>query len=251
MFPGVTEALGAILKRVADFFDLFDLSFFVGGGLSLGALAYVARSYDLPFPGVPDSSVDLLVVLLLVYVLGLTSFALGRALRRPVVRWLPAWMVGEDYAAPFTERLDCAVRDHRLELDPIVAPYLEAGKVRKRCYQRMWTEVRERPQLKESYRLLMRFWVLAATYDSVGFGALLWAIAIALGIVAPAPILPVVAAPYVILTFLLFTLACLNEASRFSKSQVEELVATIAHLALTRAEAKEAAETLAQEPAVV
>jgi len=24
MFPGVTEALGAILKRVADFFDLFD-----------------------------------------------------------------------------------------------------------------------------------------------------------------------------------------------------------------------------------
>jgi len=191
------------------------------------------------------------VVVLLVYVPGLGAFALDRVLRRPIVRMLPTWVMGEDYSASFEERLDCAIRDHRLEDDVIVAPYLDNGKVRKRVYQRMWTEVRERPQVKESYRLLMRFWVLAATYDSVAFASLLWAAAVGLGIAAPDPIVPAAAAPYVAIVFLLFSLACLNEASRYSKSQVEELVATVAHLALARQEAKEAAEVLAEEAVVV
>ncbi len=240
MITGATEALAAILKRIADFFELLDLSFFVGGGLSAGALAIAAKSFGVPFPGTPGSLVDLVVAVLLVYVLGLGAFAVGRTLRRPVVKRFPAWMQGEDYTAPFAERLDCAVRDHRLEEDPIVAPYLDDGKVRRRVYQRLWAEVRERPELKESYRLLQRYWVLAATYDSVAFASLLWAVAVGASTAAPSPAVPAAAVPYVVVLFLLFALASLNEASRYSKSQVEELVATVAHLARVRVEQKEA-----------
>ena len=69
-------------RALAAFFDIFDLSFFVSGAVSVGALwlGYKLRGGQL-LSTVPDGYL-LTGILLGCYVLGLLCFALGRALRQ-------------------------------------------------------------------------------------------------------------------------------------------------------------------------
>ncbi len=255
MLQGVADALGALLKRIADFFDLFDLSFFVAGGAALGALLYVAVAADVEFQG-EVTALTALGGALAVYCLGLGCFAAGRVLRRPIVRRLPNGHGGEDYTERFEARLYEAVRDHGLLEDEIVGPYVAQGRAPKRLYTRLWAELRGRAELAESYELLRRFWVLAATCDGVAFASMIWAGA--LTTVAFTPELDGILPPAISYGlsggFVLFAVACWHEASRFGKSQLEESVATVAFLAQLRAEAKEASappDALAEPAEVV
>lgn len=247
MLQGVADALGALLKRIADFFDLFDLSFFVAGGAALGALLYLAAAAEVQFPADVDA-LGALAGALAVYCLGLGCFAAGRVLRRPIVRWLPRGGGGEDYTERFEARMYEAVRDHGLLKDPIVGPYVAEGKAPRRLYGRLWAEIRGRSELSESYELLRRFWVLAATYDGVAFASLLWAAALTAVAASPdlASSIPEPIAYGLAGAVLLFAVACWHEASRFGKSQLEEVVATIAVLARLRVEERERLQGVGQ-----
>src|SRR5258706_3852183 len=74
------EALKAIFAKVGDFFDIFDLSFFVSGAVCLAALVAwnaVGGFFEI---GLADGY-QLIAVALGCYVLGLICFAGGRAPR--------------------------------------------------------------------------------------------------------------------------------------------------------------------------
>lgn len=286
MLQAIGTALSPILKRIADFFDLFDLSFFVSGGISLLALAYVVAmaqpglrrdaavaaagaaaedaselgdvldvsARDLIEDGLQaagdvasglrlpeDPGVGWAVAcLLLAYVLGLGCFAAGRVLRHPLEMLMPRTEGAARSKRDFGRVLCEAVRDHGLDTDDIVGTYVHGNVANRRLYARMWTEIRERPDLRDSFAFIQHSWVLAATYDGVAAASLLWAAAIGLGwhpqmrSPIPASLIPVA-----ITGLLLFAVLASYEARRHGEHQLESLLATMAHLRQTRAEAKE------------
>ena len=236
MLAPLGEALKIILKKVSDFFDLLDLSFFVAGGASLTALLSLGHMLELsPLPEDPGLGA-LLGFVLLAYIMGLCCFALGRALRGPISVLVPGPREAPNWRDLLIRE---AVVAHGLQDDPIVGPYLAQPNCGDRLYTRMWVELRERPDLQESYNFVRRFWILAATYDGVSFAAILWAAVVALGLHEDlhSPVSNFIAAG-VSIALLCVALACVKEARKYGQWQLEEVVASMAHLAASRAEAK-------------
>jgi hypothetical protein len=258
MLQALAEAIKPILQRIADFFDLFDLSFFVSGGISLMAVVYLARGSGLEIPGEPGAAWAL-ATLVLAYFLGLICFAVGRSFRR-LLGWLRDLARGGP-GLPFSRQLYDMVQDHGLGDDDIVGTYVREQEARPRLYARMWAEIRQRPELKESFDFINHSWVLAATYDGVAAAALVWAGALLLGLevaavepaLAAAPgVLPNLLDPSATTTYLLgeplvtpivlaliaFSVVASWEARRHGEHQAEALMATMAHLQQQRTESR-------------
>jgi hypothetical protein len=207
------EAWKTILARVGDFFDIFDLSFFVSGAVCLAALAagnWIGGFFEI---GLSDGYM-VLGVAVACYVLGLVCFAGGRALRPRTPRFLV------DFQA--------ALARHGLAAR--YARYLDDPRDLDRLYNRMWAEARQSPSLTASFALLKRYWVMAATYDGLALAFFVWWLVLSywwagLGRVPPPHVGVRVA---VTLALTLAVLGSRREAARLVRNQMEELVATIA-----------------------
>jgi hypothetical protein len=239
MFQAFGEALKPLLRRLGEFFDLFDLSFFVSGGISLLAGLYLLHTAGVE---VDADGVGLAVaMLLLAYVLGLGCFTFGRSLRTPLGWLMPKTGGQVDSSVPFGRKLRDAAIEHGLDDDPIVGPYLEADGAKTRLYPRIWAETRDRAGLRASFDFANHSWVLAATYDGVAAASLLWAFALLTGYLPgmeadlPASLIPLLAAGLVG-----FSVLCSYEARRHGEHQMESLMATMAHLRQARTEAEHA-----------
>ena len=256
MLQALAQAIKPILQRIADFFDLFDLSFFVSGGISLMAVIYLARGSGLEMPGEPGVAWAL-ACLVMAYFLGLICFAVGRTLRRLLgrIRDFARGTRGQNFDDLLYEMLT----DHGLADDDIVGTYVKDKKARPRLYSRMWAEIRERPDLKESFDFINHSWILAATYDGVAAAALVWSGALVLGVDLAATDPALAAEPGVLpnlletttnpayllgeplvtpvaLALLVFAVIASWEARLHREHQVEALVATMAHLKQSKVE---------------
>lgn len=232
------KALQTLLARIGAFFDIFDLSFFVSGAVSVGALwlGYKLRGGQL-LSTVPDGYL-LTGILLGCYVLGLLCFALGRALRQAVVRLFR----GAGSSQRLREALAAAVKAHDLGTAPLspkvaktIGQYLQSrdGKGREAgtqwLYTLLWTKLRQTPHLAPSLMLLNRYWVMTATNDGLGAAALLWSGMLLCywrgwGLPMAGSVLAGVGAVVGVLLALLF----LREAQRYVLVQIDELCATVA-----------------------
>jgi hypothetical protein len=237
-----SDAARPLTQKLADFLDLFDLSFLVSGGACGLALArLLGEGGPWPLRGAASTSksgldgADLprfLAGVLLAYVLGLVAFALGRVLRRGILARLPLLGSAIHGGSVSPARLDSALSAHGLSADPLVAAYRRGGTLDPRLYGRLWAELRQKKELAPSYELARRYWVLAATFDGVAIALLLWAAA-ALG---PAPLALAGAgaaaaspAPWLAASLLVVSsLACFHEAGRFHQHQLEEAVTALA-----------------------
>lgn len=260
MLEALANAIKPILQRIADFFDLFDLSFFVSGGISLMAVLYLARGSGVQMPGEAGAGWAL-ACLVLAYFLGLICFAVGRSLRR-LLGWVRDLVLEmrDKRKEPFGKRLYEMVDHHGLLEDEIVGTYVtrdgDLPVARTRLYSRMWAEIRERPKLKESFEFINHSWILAATYDGVAAAALVWAGALVLGkdlvgseagasttlpdgLFDPQAAVTMLQEPLVtpiVITLAIFAVIASFEARRHGEHQVEALIATMAHLKQSRAE---------------
>lgn len=263
MLEALATAIRPILQRIADFFDLFDLSFFVSGGISLMAVLYLARGSGVEMPGQPGVGWAL-ACLVLAYFLGLICFAVGRSLRR-FLGWVRGVVrdLRNTPTTPFAQRLYEMVSDHGLVEDDIVGTYVSrdgpAPAAKGRLYSRMWAEIRERPDLKESFDFIQHSWILAATYDGVAAAALMWAGALLLGkelaasvaiaatgtttlpdgLLDPQAAVTMLQEPLVtpiVVALAVFAVIASFEARRHGEHQAEALIATMAHLKQSRAE---------------
>jgi hypothetical protein len=219
------EALRLIFEKIGAFFDILDLSFFVSGGVALAALWMWSEfaGFGLQYL---DGWLQVLVVLLGSYVAGLVCFAGGRWLRVAILEW------GKDDLAAAKE-LEDLLHAHDLVKDPAVANYIatkETHRGIKRLHVRMWAAMRKSKELANSLAFINRYWVMAATYDGLGFALMLWSSVVLLSLVSMGPIEGLSGAIGIpALVFLLFAaFGSFREARRLVDYQVEELVAAIA-----------------------
>ena len=112
----VATGLRSIFERVGEFFHIFDLSFFVSGAMTFGAIAflYLQMGYPRYFPFPPWVGVVALIVAC--YVCGLITFAVGREVS------------GRSFRRRTLERtLPIALKIHDLS-DDAIAPYISGGR---------------------------------------------------------------------------------------------------------------------------
>ena len=220
----VVDGLKSILQRVADFFDLFDLSFIISGATALGALGFWAWRAKLPRPPISQGWLYAFAVIIASYVLGLLCFSLGRWLRLSW-RWRRLDAGAEDRFLPI-------LKGHGLDSASPFSDYIARTDFNgeSRLYVRLWAELRDRPDLTASFSLLRRYWVMAATLDGLVVSLLIWIavlFACMLGWDGVQPLDAQVGAVSVAM-LLIAMLACQHEAGRYVQYQMEELVAAIA-----------------------
>jgi len=219
----IADALKSVLTRIGNFFDLFDLSFFVSGSVALGSLVFGAHLYGKQLPFRYEGWLRVLTIIMACYVLGLLCFAVGRSIRipkKPATRY-------KKFEASFSKVLEA----HGLsDEEPFKTQLARANHGNRRLYIRLWAEIRQRENLTPSLLVLNRYWVMAATYDGMVTALILWAVVVFiwwLGIGITPSLSFKIALP-VIIALLFLAFICSREASRFVRNQVEELVATIA-----------------------
>lgn len=228
----VALSLRALLSRLGGFFDLLDLSFFVAGSITLGALGFSYRLLDgKSLMGVPES---LLIPggLVLSYMIGLFCFSVGRTLRRVVMYLLTRRSHAQRFAAELGELVAMhqlkVVPNPELKPPPIPAHYFDARHAGA-LYTLFWTRVRQSGHLAPSLSLLNRYWVLAATCDGLAIAAMVWAAVFFAwwrGVGMPQP-----GGGWTLglgISALCFVPMCLRESQRYTRVQMDELVATVA-----------------------
>lgn len=219
----IAEGLKSIFQRVADFFDILDLSFLVSGATAAAAIAFWGWRCHMPLPSLPSGWISTIAVLVLCYVSGLVCFAVGR--------WLRVGRRRTNAEHSHYQRLVSVLEGHGLTDQAPFREYLERTESRGdwRLYVRMWAELRIAPTLAPSFSLLRRYWVMAATYDGISVALFVWAAVLVLcsfGMGGCVPIDKWLAIPGAG-TLVISSFACSHEAGRYVEYQVEELVASI------------------------
>lgn len=233
----LAEILSTLFRKISDFFDILDLSFFVSGLFGLAPLAYwlVRENHVARFQQEMGPFLFGIGLIVGTYVAGLICFAGGRAARR-LLRWL-GQKLGRGHSGGFSEYIERALRSHGLHEDPGIADYVarrgEHSDSMTYLYVRMWAKLRETPVLASSFVLVKRYWIMSAIYDGLGCALLLWLGAGITWKVRGASSLPLgdwswVELIPVLLGLVVVVLTCFKESARLSYAQVDELVATLA-----------------------
>jgi hypothetical protein len=216
-----TDALKTLLARIGDIFGVFDFSFFVAGAVCFGAVTFglhvFGGSAGLTGPSKTEwSAAHICAAIVMCYVLGIVCFAAG-TLRRCFHR-------------PY-DGLPSHLRDFGLEdrYDSFLSP--GGRRTYERLYTRLWVEVRQSRDLAPSFNLLTRYWVMAAMCDGLGAAWAVWAAVWGVWWWSGRPVQPEgTILALVEAAFVAAALLCWREAQRYSKYQMYELVATLAHV---------------------
>lgn len=243
----VAKAVKPLFDKFIDFFDIFDLSFFVSGATFVAAIAWARMTPDLELLlgyqtiasdegtlGIPG--VGVIVLVLASYISGMTCFSVGRFVRKWLYRAIDAVQRKRGKRAPSLLYAELAqhgmivkapgdagwmVTDHGKKIGWMSRYFADGGKGQESAlYVRMWAEVRQREIFAPSFSLLRRYWVSSATLDGLFVAFNTWAVLLALVQQAEHGWIPSLA------TFL-GALFCLREARRYGEYQREELVATL------------------------
>ena len=251
----VAKAVKPLFDKFIDFFDIFDLSFFVSGATFVGAIAWARLTPDLEILlGYQTSAlivedtlirelpgVGVIVLVLASYISGMTCFAAGRFCRKwsyrayyRVRRWF-GWSrksaLLDDLAEhgmivrrrPAAQEPDAGwmVTAHGQTIAWLPRYIGPSGEVREAAlYVRMWAEVRQRELLAPSFSLLRRYWVSSATLDGLFIALGTWAVLLSLVQFDAHGWVPSAVT-------LVGACFCLREAQRYGDYQRQELVATL------------------------
>ncbi len=229
--------LQPVFKKIGDFFDLFDLSFFIAGASSLLALVYSAWVLGLLSQlGALDGGSRVVLAVVMVAVWGLLSFAVGPLLYRLFWGRLDSIDRAAHEGRGRADHLKAALERHGLlgeGGDELAQSHADRGSY-DQLYTRLWVEIRERSVVRESFDQLRRFWILTASYEALATSGLFWAIALLVGAVSWTPEqalgMPPAYALGAAAASLVLGGASAHEAGRSRSNQVEEVVATYAFL---------------------
>jgi hypothetical protein len=261
-FLGVVSEL---FGKIASFFDVFDLSFFVSGALCLGAISYWFNLSGFQSPFLLDNWMRFFELIIICYVFGLITFTSGRWLRKGFVgrKFRCASRFVQEKAFTKKEKgrngnskkhnnsreyFRTLLKNHGLNETEFIKAYgkcLEdpnaadpaADNIADCLYQRMWVEIRQSSELAPSLNLLNRWWVMAATYDGIAMSLIFYAIIIIIwwngfGL-SDSNMVMIKSHPHyafvAILILSMLSIASFREAGRLENNQREEIVATMAH----------------------
>ncbi len=218
-----SSSIGSMLSRIGEFFNLFDLSFFISGAVSFAALAYWGSRHPTNFQFPSSTWVRALATILACYVCGLISFSAGRVASR---LWRRTYFAST--LKRVLEEHQCTAYVPRFYLEDANKEGLEGEKLESqmgKLYDRLWVDLRESASHLGSFSLLRRYWVMAATYDGLAAASVLWALVVATeppfegtGLAFWGPL--VASLSTAVLAY--------SQGQDFFKTQIFELVATLA-----------------------
>jgi hypothetical protein len=249
------SVISELFSKIASFFDVFDLSFFVSGSLCLAAISFWFKVSGINYPFALDNWMRIFELIVFCYVLGLITFTSGRWLRtgfvgrklRCLSRKLNVKISGtnteqqKDYLNS-REYFVFLLDNHGINEREFIKNYNGCGSnphVADCLYQRMWAEIRQCSALSPSLTLLNRWWVMAATYDGIAMNFIFYALIIVIwlngmGLNEEYSIM-IREHPYyeysfvAILILSILSIASFREAGRLEINQRAEIVATMAH----------------------
>lgn len=222
----VATGVKGLFDRVGEFFHIFDLSFLVAGASTLSALLFAIGVTPWALAGLKLSLGGGVALLLLVYIAGLLSFAIGRQISVQVFR-----------TGILRQSLKTALQWNGLESVPSIEVFLKDPKKaddaegslgEQTLYGRLWQELATRQPKSLPFYHVSRYWAMAATYDGVAASFLAWCVA---GIVAG---IPHVAPLRVTIELLIAPVAagaaviCFRQAARYYRYQIGDVVAALA-----------------------
>jgi hypothetical protein len=211
------QGLRSVLGRLGEFFHIFDLSFFVAGAVSVGALCFLFVKLDLlgNFPFAPW--VAGLSLIIACYVCGLICFSVGR----PINRLLFRRRVLKSLMRP-------SIQVHQLGFSWMPVYLQAADDELWRLYIRLWQELAAKHARGVAYSHLSRYWAMAATYDSLAVSLLIWAGV--LGYVGACESPPPSGWQAIVAVAILLGSAwrALSQGGKYYEFQVEDLVAALA-----------------------
>lgn len=220
-----------ITDKIGEFLNIFDLSFLVSGAACLSGIYFIYITFNTPF-----DNFNMPILIMSAYISGLICFTLGRWVRKDIRR--------KRYEDAFNNRMKENATAHNIANIPGYSVYFQNEEIFSSLYVRMWADLREAKNLGSSLAIINRYWVMSATYDGLAVGCLVWLVALELwwqknGVCVISLIIAesnaarlstiqlwvsVLMVPIV----LFIAYRCLVEAERYSKHQVEEVIATIA-----------------------
>jgi membrane protein DedA with SNARE-associated domain len=225
------EALKLIFGKIGDFFDIFDLSFFVSGVILVSAIYVWAVLAGFNLSILLIGKMGVVIGVIGCYVAGLVSFAFGRWIRTEIIRRIFKRKSRED---SFDPNFLAILKSHGLDKESSFSNYIERKESRGvwRLYIRLWADIRHSPLAEPSLQLLKRYWVMTATYDGISVSVFVWGI---LSFSVGGGFGSITQVPQFFLFVMggilfLLAYACLREAGRYEKFQVEEIVASIASI---------------------
>lgn len=242
----IADSLHNLLRKLGEFFDIFDLSFIVAGAVGLSAVLPWATEIEIPVTLPETGWLRGAAIIVGCYVAGLLCFAFGRYLRAtvfPSIRLAVGWALSRSKSLDTKnfvkrlrldnlERFENVIRNsanaHGFGDDYFVQRYLREKHGGWWLYIRLWAELRQREGLSSSLSFLNRSWVLTATFDGVAAALLLWAMSLLLRFLSPTG----AQADYRLLcataVFATISFICSREAQRYAYNQAEEIMATLA-----------------------
>lgn len=215
----------AITDKVGDFLNIFDLSFLVSGAACLSGIYFICTiltetTYNISTP----------IAIMAAYILGLLCFTIGRWARKDFRR--------EAYDKEFNRLMEENIVAHKIgDLIDYKVYFSQTNVNYNSLYVRMWADLREIKDYRTSLSIVNRYWVMSATYDGLAVACFVWLSAFEYwwwknGII-PKNITYNEGIYYIVyvlttLIFVIISYRCSCEASRYSKNQIEEVIATIA-----------------------
>lgn len=216
-----------ITDKIGEFLNIFDLSFLVSGAACLSSFYFIYTTLNEAV-----DSINMPIAIMAAYILGLLCFTIGRWARKDFRR--------KHYDEKFDHQMKETLDAHAIWNIAEYKQYFRQDQSNySSLYVRIWADLRETKNYRISLGIINRYWVMAATYDGLAIACFIWLGALEFwwwrnGINLSGAIIPNNNLAQISVSILMFLISvgisyrCWCEAARYSRHQVEEIIATIA-----------------------
>jgi hypothetical protein len=219
----IAKQVEPILQKIADFFDIFDLSFIVSGtatGCGLSFFAYKLYSVNIYKYLSELSGFQIFFCIISVYILGLISWIIGKFIR---TKFYPNLYIDVHNRFLINNADNNELFTHYIQnID--ISDKVKLEEKMSELYGMLWVKVRESTKSKASFSLLRRYWVQTATFEGLLFSVTLWNIIILFLIIKME--IPIILSSVIFVILCFIAKLLFNEAVRYKKYQLTELVQT-------------------------
>lgn len=167
------EALKLVFARIADFFEIFDLSILLSGILVFTGLGIWLYMNEVNYAFVTAEKFHIIICIALAYLAGLLCFSAGRLLRREISSW--RFLKLYSAAHGFKEYSEKIIA-HGLNHNRLLASYLPLNNKVKMYTLRsfLWSEIRQDTRYGYSLSFLKKYWSMSIAFDSLLFATLVF-----------------------------------------------------------------------------
>ena len=228
----LAEAFKTIFTKISDFFDIFDISYFVAGIISISALIYWYEGSITSFKDIKPEGFQILLAIILCYVVGFLSTTVGRRFNYAMSKF-------EKYLYFQKILISLKLQDKLWFSEKLIVNTEENSEYKytreslRNIYVLMWAELRERKDIPESLSLTKRYWSNSATLDGLTFSIMLWILILSKTFLEN-KMWESLSKNYdyifIIVILILLNIVIQRESNRYRRYQIEELFSTFCRL---------------------